>query len=129
MQSSSSSGKVPADSNSFLESPSSEDGGIQKTNKQTKKQTHQLDNSRVLYVNSCVSMCIVCSSSSFSSLGRRGLLQVGNQVGSLLAPPDACKDHLGSGDVLPGVLQVHVQGLLVPGDTLTHTRMGVNSMR
>lgn len=61
----------------------------------------------------CLSIAPPSSSSSFG----RGLLKVGDQFGSLLAPLDARKDHLGSWDVLLGVLQVLVQSLLTPYDT------------
>ena len=48
---------------------------------------------------------------------RSGRLQVGDDVGSLALLPDAREDHLGSWDVLLGVLQVHRQRVLLPGDS------------
>ena len=45
-----------------------------------------------------------------------GLLDVGYQVAPVLLLLEAGEDHLGAGDVLLGVLEVDVKGVLVPGD-------------
>ena len=47
-----------------------------------------------------------------------GLLDVGYQVAPVLLLLEAGEDHLGAGDVLLGVLEVDVKGVLVPGDAL-----------
>ena len=46
------------------------------------------------------------------------LLDVGYQVTPVLLLLQAGEDHLGAGDVLLGVLQVDIKGVLVPGDPL-----------
>merc|ERR1719195_2354157 len=54
-----------------------------------------------------------------------GLLDVGYQVAPVLLLLQAGEDHLGAGDVLLGVLQVDVEGVLVPGDPLADVGRGV----
>ena len=51
-------------------------------------------------------------------LGGGGLVDVGNQVGPVLLLLQPGEDHLGAGDVLLGVDEVLVQGVLAPGDAL-----------
>lgn len=58
-------------------------------------------------------------------LGAAGLLEVGDEVEALLLLLEAREDHLGAGDVLLRVLEVHVEGLLVPGDALLGVGLGV----
>merc|ERR1719249_442307 len=60
----------------------------------------------------------------YSNLGS-GLLDVGYQVAPVLLLLQAGEDHLGAGDVLLGVLQVDIQGVLVPGDPLANVGRGV----
>ena len=54
-----------------------------------------------------------------------GLLDVGYQVAPVLLLLEAGEDHLGAGDVLLGVLEVDVKGVLVPGDALADVGGGV----
>merc|ERR1719431_575501 len=53
------------------------------------------------------------------------LLDIGNQVSAVLLLLQPCEHHLGARDVLLGVGQVHIQGVLVPGDALTDVSLGV----
>ena len=53
------------------------------------------------------------------------LLDVGYQVTPVLLLLQAGEDHLGAGDVLLGVLQIDVEGVLVPGDPLADVGRGV----
>jgi len=76
-----------------------------------------------------------CSSSSRGlpvprrALGGGGGLQVGNQVVAVLFLLQAGEDHLGAGDVLLGVGEVHVQRVRAPGDALVLVRLGVGVSR
>ena len=54
-----------------------------------------------------------------------GLLDVGYQVAPVLLLLEAGEDHLGARDVLLGVLEVDVKGVLVPGDALADVGGGV----
>ena len=54
-----------------------------------------------------------------------GLLDVGYQVAPVLLLLEAGEDHLGARDVLFGVLEVDVKGVLVPGDALADVGGGV----
>ena len=56
---------------------------------------------------------------------RCGLLQVGDQVRPVLLLPQPCRDHLGAGDELPGLLQILVQRLRAPRDALVLVGLGV----
>ena len=47
-----------------------------------------------------------------------GGLQVGDEVSPVLLLLETGEDHLGAGDVLLGVDEVLVQGVLAPGDAL-----------
>merc|ERR1719400_675838 len=60
--------------------------------------------------------CNVIKMQQVTSLGLRGGggLQVGNKVGPVLLLLEASKDHLGAGDVLLGVGEIDVQGVLAP---------------
>ena len=54
-----------------------------------------------------------------------GGVQVGNQVCSVLLLLQSCEHHLSAGDVLLGVDQVLVQGVVPPGDALVNVGLGV----
>lgn len=49
-----------------------------------------------------------------------GLLEVSNEISSLLTLLDSGEDHLGSGDVLLGVDEVLEEVLLAPDDSYIH---------
>ena len=52
-------------------------------------------------------------------------LEISNQVISFLFLLESSEHHLGARDVLLGVLQVHIQGVLAPGDALVLVGLGV----
>lgn len=54
-----------------------------------------------------------------------GLLEVGNQIVSVLGLLEATESHLGAGNVLLGVLEVLVHGVLGPDNTLLLVGLGV----
>merc|ERR1719430_964391 len=58
-------------------------------------------------------------------LGGGGGLEVGNKIAPVLLLLEASEDHLGAGDVLLGVGEIDVQGVLVPGDALVNVGLGV----
>ena len=58
------------------------------------------------------------------ALGGGGGLEVGYQVSPLALLLDAGEDHLGAGDVLLGVGQVDVEGVLAPGDAWNKKKCG-----
>lgn len=55
----------------------------------------------------------------------RGLLEVGNDVGTVTGLLETVKGHLSSRNVLLGVLEILKEGLLVPGDALLDVSLGV----
>merc|ERR1719431_1556293 len=66
----------------------------------------------------------VLKSRVFNSLCAR-LLNVSNQVTAVLLLLQTSEHHLGAGDVLLGVGQVDIKGVLVPGDALVNVSLGV----
>ena len=58
-----------------------------------------------------------------------GLLEVGNKIISVLSLLKTTEGHLGSGNVLLGVLEVLVHGLLVPLNTLLLVGLSVRVTR
>lgn len=70
----------------------------------------------------------------FISLQQRGSIaahlfgsvgEVGNEILAVLLLLQATESHLGSGDVLLGVLEVSEEGVIVPGDALLLVGVGV----
>merc|ERR1719195_380633 len=55
-----------------------------------------------------------------------GLLDVGDQVAPVLLLLETGEDHLCAGDVLLGVLEVDVEGILFPDDAFVNVSLGVS---
>lgn len=73
---------------------------------------------------SSIKKVVTLHAMSFGRLSTR-VLEVGNEVVSVLGLLQATEGHLGAGDVLLGVLEVVEEGLVVPLDTLLLVGVGV----
>merc|ERR1719180_456525 len=70
----------------------------------------------------------VLKSRIFNCLCAR-LLNISNQVTAVLLLLQTSEHHLGAGDVLLGVGQVDIEGVLFPGDALVNVSLGVVKTR
>ena len=57
-----------------------------------------------------------------------GFAEVSDEVTPVLLLLEAGEHHLGAGDVLLGVDEVLLQGVLAPGDTLVHVGLNNNKL-
>jgi hypothetical protein len=69
-------------------------------------------------------MCLLCYATGGENR-LAGLLHVGDNIVALLGLLETSESHLGTGNVLLGVLEVVEEGLLSPGDVLLDVGLGV----
>merc|ERR1719195_457361 len=60
-----------------------------------------------------------------TSLGTCRFIQVSDEIRSIFLLLEACIHHLGSWDVLLGIGEILVQGVLTPGNALVNVGLGV----